>query len=66
MELQTDLSYYILENMKENSKKERLYMIYLLSVLVLALLYFTVPERKEFFDFQQKWWGEMWRVIKGG
>ena len=43
-----------------------LFILYILTVLVLAVIYFTVPERKEFFDFQVKWWGEMWQVIKGG
>ena len=51
--------------MKENTKRERLLILYILTVLVLAIIYFTVPERKEFFDFQLKWWGEMWQVIKG-
>ena len=53
-------------NMKNNAIKERLFILYILTVLVLAIIYFTVPERKEFLDFQLKWWGEMWRVIKGG
>ena len=52
--------------MKENAKKERLFILYILTVLVLAVIYFTVPERKEFFDFQVKWWSEMWQVIRGG
>ena len=52
--------------MKENAKKDVLFIIYILTVLVLAIIYFTVPERKEFLDFQLKWWSEMWRVLKGG
>ena len=52
--------------MKEDAKKEKLFILYILTVLVLAVIYFAVPERKEFFDFQLKWWGEMWQVIKGG
>ena len=50
--------------MKKSTKKNGLFILYILTVLVLAVIYFTVPERKEFFDFQLKWWGEMWQVIK--
>jgi hypothetical protein len=50
--------------MKENNKKDMLFVLYILTVFVLAMIYFTVPERKEFLDFQLKWWGEMWQVIK--
>lgn len=52
--------------MTENAIKERLFILYILTVLVLAVIYFTVPERSEFFDFQIKWWSEMWQVIRGG
>lgn len=52
--------------MKENAKKDKLFILYILIVLVLAVIYFSVPERKEFLDFQVKWWSGMWEVIKGG
>ena len=52
--------------MKENAKKDKLFILYILTVLVLAVIYFSVPERKEFLDFQVKWWSGMWEVIKGG
>jgi len=52
--------------MKKISKKDGLFILYVLSVIVLATIYFTIPERKEFFDFQLTWWGDMWQVIKGG
>jgi hypothetical protein len=55
-----------INTMKENLKKDSLFILYILSVIVLAIIYFTIPERKEFFDFQLKWWGEMWQVLKGG
>ncbi len=32
-------------------------------VLILTVIYFTVPERALFIDNQLKWWKEMWRVI---
>jgi len=51
--------------MKENSIKDRLFVLYILTVLVLTIIYFTVPERKEFLDFQLKWWNEMLQIIKG-
>jgi hypothetical protein len=52
--------------MEKNRKRDSLFVIYILSVLVLAAIYFTVPERKEFIDFELTWWGEMWQVITGG
>ena len=55
-----------ISSMKKISKKDGLFILYVLSVIVLATIYFTIPERKEFFDFQLTWWGDMWQVIKGG
>jgi hypothetical protein len=52
--------------MWKKDKKDILFFLYILIVLVLAVIYFTMPERAEFFEFQLKWWGEMWRVIRGG
>ena len=52
--------------MKDENKKNILFVIYITAVLVLAIIYFTVPERGAFFDYQVKWWSEMWEVIKAG
>ncbi len=52
--------------MKGEGNKDILFVMYMVIVLVLAVIYFTVPERAEFFEFQLKWWGQMWNVITGG
>ena len=50
--------------MRDEEKKNILFYMYITAVLVLAVVYFTVPERKAFLDFQLKWWGEFWSVVK--
>lgn len=52
--------------MKEKSKDDMLFAVYMTIVLILAVIYFTVPERSDFLNYQLQWWGEMWEVIKGG
>ncbi len=49
--------------MTDKGKKELFFSLYILSVLILALIYFTVPERKEFLEFQSRWWKEFWSVL---
>jgi hypothetical protein len=49
--------------MKTENKKNILFVLYLLTVLVLAVMYFTVPERKEFLEFNLRWWKEFWQVL---
>lgn len=49
--------------MKTEGKKDIYFILYLIIALILALIYFTVPERALFIDNQLKWWGEMWEVI---
>lgn len=44
--------------MEEGRKKDILFYVYILAVVILAVIYFTVPERKEFIDFQVNWWKE--------
>ncbi len=51
---------------KFEGRRDSLFVLYMLAVFVLAVIYFTVPERAEFFEFQLKWWGQMWDVITGG
>jgi len=52
--------------MKEESKNNIVFTVYLIIVLILAVIYFTVPERSDFVHYQLQWWGQMWDVIKGG
>ena len=50
--------------MTDEGKKDTLFIIYMVLVMFLAFIYFTVPERAEFFEYQLKWWTEFWAVIK--
>ena len=49
--------------MKAEYKKEILFIIYILTALILAVIYFTVPERRDFIEFQFKWWRELVEAI---
>lgn len=49
--------------MRKRERTELSYILYVVLVVVLAGIYFFVPERREFFDYQRVWWGQMWRVI---
>jgi hypothetical protein len=44
--------------MKDKKKRDVFFALYLVMIAILATIYFTVPERKEFFEFQLQWWGE--------
>jgi hypothetical protein len=50
--------------MKKETKEDGLFIAYLLVVIILTVIYFSVPERAEFFEYQYKWWGEMLDLIK--
>ena len=49
--------------MKSEREKDIYFAIYMIAVIVLAVIYFTVPERTGFIDFQFKWWGEFREVL---
>ncbi len=50
--------------MTDDGKRDLFFIIYMLVVMLLAVIYFTVPERAEFFEYQLKWWEEFWNAIK--
>jgi len=50
---------------KEKDRKDICFVLYIIAVLVMAVIYFTVPGRKQFMENQLDWWGELWEVIKG-
>ncbi len=50
--------------MKDEGKKNIIFIVFIAAVIVLAVIYFTVPERKAFLDFQMKWWSELWSVME--
>ena len=45
--------------MREEQKKNILYMIFIVTVIIMAVIYFSVPERAKFFENQIKWWTEL-------
>ncbi|MEW6714327.1 MAG: hypothetical protein AB1306_04450 [Nitrospirota bacterium] len=49
--------------MKAEGRKDIYFILYLTIALILAVIYFTVPERALFIENQLKWWKEMWEVI---
>ena len=38
------------------------YILYILIIVVMAVIYFTMPERGAFIDHQFKWWGEFFEL----
>ncbi len=50
--------------MKEERSKKIFLTLYLLTILILAVIYFSIPERKLFMENQIKWWSEFMEVIK--
>ena len=51
--------------MKEKNSKDIYFALYIITVLVMAVIYFTMSGRKQFIENQLDWWGELWAVIKG-
>lgn len=50
--------------MKEELKKNIVFILYMLIVLAMAVIYFSVPERVVFMENQIKWWSELWDIVK--
>ncbi len=44
--------------MKAETRKDIHFVVFIIIILVLALVYFTVPERTDFIEFQKGWWKE--------
>jgi hypothetical protein len=44
--------------MTEENRKDILFIAFIVAVIMLAVIYFSVPERALFFENQLKWWGE--------
>lgn len=49
--------------MKEDRSKDIIFVLFILAVLILAILYFSVPERALFMEKQIKWWSELWDIV---
>jgi len=46
--------------MKAEKRENIIYILFILIVLVMAVVYFSAPERKLFLENQIKWWKEFW------
>jgi len=51
--------------MREEQKKNILYIIFIVTVIIMAVTYFSVPERAKFFENQVKWWKEFMDTFLG-
>ena len=49
--------------MKEGCSKDIIFLLFILAVLILSVLYFSVPERVLFMENQIKWWEELWDIV---
>lgn len=49
--------------MNEERTKHIVFIFYILSVLILGLIYFSVPERKVFIGNVIKWWSDLWDIM---
>ncbi len=49
--------------MKEGRSKDIIFLLFILAVLILSVLYFSVPERVLFMEHQIKWWEELWNIV---
>ncbi|UCH43934.1 MAG: hypothetical protein JSV11_06350 [Nitrospiraceae bacterium] len=51
--------------MTEEQKKDYLYFLFIITVIMLAVLYFTVPERSMIIENQMQWWKEFKETFLG-
>jgi len=51
--------------MTEEQKNNILYIVFIITVIILAIIYFSVPERVKFFENQIKWWAEFRKAFLG-
>jgi len=47
-----------------NNKRDIIFWIYLVIIIVLSIIYFSMPERKEFISNTIEWWKEMEILVK--
>ena len=50
--------------MKEERSKKIFLILYIPTILILAVIYFSMPERKLFIENTVKWWGEWLDIIR--
>lgn len=49
--------------MKEHGK-DIIFVLFILTILILAIVYFSVPERVLFMENEIGWWNEFLEVVK--
>jgi hypothetical protein len=49
--------------MKAENRENIFFVLYIITVVVLAVIYFSVPERGDFLEFNMRWWKEFRRVL---
>ena len=49
--------------MKKDFGRDVIFTVFIMAVLALAVVYFTVPERAFFLEHQIEWWNGIWRVF---
>ncbi|MBI4698863.1 MAG: hypothetical protein HY758_08175 [Nitrospirae bacterium] len=47
----------------EKHGKDIMFIVFILVVVIMAIIYFTVPERSLFLQNQIKWWSELWDIL---
>jgi len=50
--------------MEENRSKDIVFVLFILTVLILSVIYFSMPERVTFMANEIKWWSEFWDIVK--
>ena len=50
--------------MTGEAKQEVLFMLFLAVVILLACIYFLLPERTAFFEFEMQWWSAFMEMFK--
>jgi hypothetical protein len=50
--------------MGENRGKDIIFALFMLTVLILAVLYFSASKRVIFMTNEIEWWAEFWDVFK--
>jgi hypothetical protein len=43
--------------------KDIYFILYIIAAAIMAIIYFSVPERAAFLENQIQWWSEMWEVV---
>ncbi len=45
-------------------RRDIIFLLFISVVVILSIVYFSVPERALFIENQIKWWSEFWEVMK--